>query len=243
MSKESSAVIKTAFRPGRPRRGKLHCLLSFNHRSRTIARRSCELSLRSVERSRLLAVLVKRKLQKPGYAAGAGSETAPSPASGRGSVQPIENRLGDPWSISDVLNPGLLGSPKQFLNIANRISESPRESKDNLQTAKARALMEFEQRRLRRGPSLFSLRPLSWPPCQKSFSRRFSWMISSFELRPPFSEPSAFWPQRRLPSSRRETVVIFWALQVTPKAAVQTPSSWPPTVSSGRAPYAGALQH
>jgi Superfamily II DNA/RNA helicases, SNF2 family len=27
---------------------------------------------------------------------------------------PIENRLGDLWSLFDFLNPGLLGSPKEF---------------------------------------------------------------------------------------------------------------------------------
>ncbi len=37
---------------------------------------------------------------------------------------PIENRLGDLWSIFDFINPGLLGSPKQFSAYAKRLAES-----------------------------------------------------------------------------------------------------------------------
>lgn len=37
---------------------------------------------------------------------------------------PIENRLGDLWSIFDFLNPGLLGSAKQFSSYAKRLAES-----------------------------------------------------------------------------------------------------------------------
>lgn len=37
---------------------------------------------------------------------------------------PIENRLGDLWSIFDFLNPGLLGSAKQFGNFSKRLSEA-----------------------------------------------------------------------------------------------------------------------
>jgi len=36
---------------------------------------------------------------------------------------PVENRLGDLWSIFDFLNPGLLGSRKEFGTFANRLAE------------------------------------------------------------------------------------------------------------------------
>ncbi len=35
---------------------------------------------------------------------------------------PVENRLGDLWSIFDFLNPGLLGSPKQFANFTKQLA-------------------------------------------------------------------------------------------------------------------------
>lgn len=38
---------------------------------------------------------------------------------------PIENRLGDLWSIFDFLNPGLLGSAKQFIGFAKRLAARP----------------------------------------------------------------------------------------------------------------------
>ena len=38
---------------------------------------------------------------------------------------PIENRLGDLWSIFDFLNPGLLGSSKEFSSFAKRLAERP----------------------------------------------------------------------------------------------------------------------
>jgi non-specific serine/threonine protein kinase len=38
---------------------------------------------------------------------------------------PIENRLGDLWSIFDFLNPGLLGSSKQFSTFVKRLAERP----------------------------------------------------------------------------------------------------------------------
>jgi superfamily II DNA or RNA helicase len=37
---------------------------------------------------------------------------------------PVENRLGDLWSIFDFVNPGLLGSSKQFAAYVKRLSES-----------------------------------------------------------------------------------------------------------------------
>ncbi|MBZ5583282.1 MAG: ATP-dependent helicase, partial [Acidobacteriia bacterium] len=38
---------------------------------------------------------------------------------------PVENRLGDLWSIFDFLNPGLLGSAKEFTGFAKRLAERP----------------------------------------------------------------------------------------------------------------------
>jgi len=38
---------------------------------------------------------------------------------------PIENRLGDLWSIFDFVNPGLLGGPKPFASFAKRLADSP----------------------------------------------------------------------------------------------------------------------
>jgi non-specific serine/threonine protein kinase len=38
---------------------------------------------------------------------------------------PIENRLGDLWSIFDFINPGLLGSSKQFSTFVKQLAERP----------------------------------------------------------------------------------------------------------------------
>jgi non-specific serine/threonine protein kinase len=38
---------------------------------------------------------------------------------------PVENRLGDLWSIFDFVNPGLLGTSKQFAKFAKRLSDQP----------------------------------------------------------------------------------------------------------------------
>jgi superfamily II DNA or RNA helicase len=38
---------------------------------------------------------------------------------------PIENRLGDLWSIFDFINPGLLGSAKQFTSFTKRLADRP----------------------------------------------------------------------------------------------------------------------
>ena len=38
---------------------------------------------------------------------------------------PIENRLGDLWSIFDFINPGLLGSSKQFSSFVKQLDERP----------------------------------------------------------------------------------------------------------------------
>jgi non-specific serine/threonine protein kinase len=38
---------------------------------------------------------------------------------------PVENRLGDLWSIFDFVNPGLLGTAKEFTRFAKRLAEQP----------------------------------------------------------------------------------------------------------------------
>ena len=38
---------------------------------------------------------------------------------------PVENRLGDLWSIFDFINPGLLGSGKEFSSFTKRLAERP----------------------------------------------------------------------------------------------------------------------
>ncbi|MGD0946025.1 MAG: DEAD/DEAH box helicase [Candidatus Binatia bacterium] len=38
---------------------------------------------------------------------------------------PIENRLGDLWSIFDFINPGLLGSSKEFTTLVKRLADRP----------------------------------------------------------------------------------------------------------------------
>ncbi|MBI1790781.1 MAG: ATP-dependent helicase, partial [Acidobacteria bacterium] len=38
---------------------------------------------------------------------------------------PVENRLGDLWSIFDFVNPGLLGSAKEFASFAKRLGDRP----------------------------------------------------------------------------------------------------------------------
>ena len=41
---------------------------------------------------------------------------------------PVENRLGDLWSIFDFINPGLLGSAKEFTSFTKRLAERPHNS-------------------------------------------------------------------------------------------------------------------
>ena len=53
---------------------------------------------------------------------------APSRSSRRGARlaltgTPVENRLGDLWSIFDFVNPGLLGTAKEFTSFAKRLAE------------------------------------------------------------------------------------------------------------------------
>ena len=41
---------------------------------------------------------------------------------------PVENRLGDLWSLFDFINPGLLGSTKEFTSFTKRLASGPRAS-------------------------------------------------------------------------------------------------------------------
>ena len=41
---------------------------------------------------------------------------------------PVENRLGDLWSLFDFINPGLLGSAKEFTKFTKRLAEGPHAS-------------------------------------------------------------------------------------------------------------------
>jgi len=41
---------------------------------------------------------------------------------------PVENRLGDLWSIFDFVNPGLLGSAKEFTSFVKRLGDGPHKS-------------------------------------------------------------------------------------------------------------------
>jgi hypothetical protein len=41
---------------------------------------------------------------------------------------PVENRLGDLWSLFDFINPGLLGSAKEFTNFTKRLASGPHTS-------------------------------------------------------------------------------------------------------------------
>ena len=41
---------------------------------------------------------------------------------------PVENRLGDLWSMFDFVNPGLLGSAKEFTRFTKRLAEGPQAS-------------------------------------------------------------------------------------------------------------------
>src|SRR5271157_5210689 len=45
---------------------------------------------------------------------------------------PVENRLGDLWSIFDFINPGLLGTSKQFTSFAKRLADRPHGSYEPL---------------------------------------------------------------------------------------------------------------
>jgi hypothetical protein len=65
---------------------------------------------------------------------------------------PVENRLGDLWSIFDFLNPGLLGSGKAFSTFAKRLSFQPHNA-----YAPLRALVRpYILRRLKTDPSVIA---------------------------------------------------------------------------------------
>ena len=64
--------------------------------------------------------------QEPGRQADAGREEARRRGRGsRSPARPVENRLGDLWSLFDFLNPGLLGSAKEFTSFAKRLADEP----------------------------------------------------------------------------------------------------------------------
>jgi non-specific serine/threonine protein kinase len=68
---------------------------------------------------------------------------------------PVENRLGDLWSIFDFLNPGLLGSGKAFSTFAKRLSA--RSSTEPGAYAPLRALVRpYILRRLKTDPSVIA---------------------------------------------------------------------------------------
>ncbi|MEO7274234.1 MAG: DEAD/DEAH box helicase, partial [Vicinamibacterales bacterium] len=65
---------------------------------------------------------------------------------------PVENRLGDLWSIFDFLNPGLLGSGKAFSTFTKRLSAQPHNA-----YAPLRALVRpYILRRLKTDPSVIA---------------------------------------------------------------------------------------
>jgi len=65
---------------------------------------------------------------------------------------PVENRLGDLWSIFDFLNPGLLGSGRAFSAFAKRLSSQPHNA-----YAPLRALVRpYILRRLKTDPSVIA---------------------------------------------------------------------------------------
>jgi non-specific serine/threonine protein kinase len=68
---------------------------------------------------------------------------------------PVENRLGDLWSIFDFLNPGLLGSSKAFSTFAKRLSSQPNTVSGAY--APLRALVRpYILRRLKTDPSVIA---------------------------------------------------------------------------------------
>ena len=66
-----------------------------------------------------LAILDEAQaIKKPGSTADAGGEAALRDARIALTGTPVENRLGDLWSLFDFINPGLLGSAKAFSTFA-----------------------------------------------------------------------------------------------------------------------------
>ena len=70
---------------------------------------------------------------------------------------PVENRLGDLWSIFDFLNPGLLGSGKAFSAVAKRLSSQSPSTGATSPYAPLRALVRpYILRRLKTDPSVIA---------------------------------------------------------------------------------------
>jgi superfamily II DNA or RNA helicase len=65
---------------------------------------------------------------------------------------PVENRLGDLWSLFDFLAPGLLGSPKQFASFSKKLAERPSEPYAPLR----RLVQPYLLRRLKTDPRVVS---------------------------------------------------------------------------------------
>src|SRR5207245_2173894 len=63
---------------------------------------------------------------------------------------PVENRLGDLWSIYDFLDPGLLGSAREFSAFVKRLASSPEESYAPLR----RLIQPYMLRRLKADPEI-----------------------------------------------------------------------------------------
>ncbi len=70
---------------------------------------------------------------------------------------PVENRIGDLWSIFDFLNPGLLGSGKAFSAVAKRLSSQGPSAGSTSPYAPLRALVRpYILRRLKTDPSVIA---------------------------------------------------------------------------------------
>ena len=62
---------------------------------------------------------------------------------------PVENRLGDLWSIFDFLNPGLLGSAKAFNRLCKSMAQSTAKGKQGAYTPLRRLIQPYILRRLK----------------------------------------------------------------------------------------------
>ncbi len=62
---------------------------------------------------------------------------------------PVENRLGDLWSIFDFLNPGLLGSPTAFNRLCKSMAQSTAKGKQGAYTPLRRLVQPYILRRLK----------------------------------------------------------------------------------------------
>jgi SNF2 family DNA or RNA helicase len=80
---------------------------------------------------------------------------------------PIENRLGDLWSLFDFLNPGLLGNAKEFGQMVKRLKENPEGY-----TRLRKVIQPFILRRMKTDPTIISDLPekvemKTWAPLVK----------------------------------------------------------------------------